>query len=133
MSINQRIIKVRNAFKLSQVEFAERLEVKRTHITDVERQKVHFPNQKTLEKIHCEFGINLNWLISGDGKMYEEGSRFSEEQAINVNEPLSNYHPGKTDDPIKDKYIEVLEENRDLRNEIERIKREQKENKANTR
>ena len=54
--------------------------------------------------------ISTDWLLFGNGEMLKDA---------NVNpkcsEPPVHY---KTEDSVKDKYIEVLEENRELHNEL---------------
>ena len=54
--------------------------------------------------------ISTEWLLFGNGEMLKDANVIPE-----CSEPPFFY---KTEDNIKDKYIEVLEENRELHNEL---------------
>ena len=99
--IGQRLTKIRNDLRYTQEQFAQKLKVKRAAITDVERGKT-FPNPILLENIHKEYKINLNWLITGKGKMKLNGYNIGDEIDI-VEEGREEYVN------YKDKYIESLE------------------------
>lgn len=115
MSVNQRFRNIRNSFHLTQEMFGKRLDVNQANITDIERGKI-LPNIKVMEKLHFTFGINLNWLLCGSGKMKLEPGEI-EETATKLQEPTANYLN------YKDKYIEALEDNIKLRKELEECRR----------
>jgi len=68
---------------------------------------------KVLKILETYPDISANWLLTGKGDM--------------LSEPYSEYF--KKED-WKDKYIDVLEENRRLQNEIAELKREKKDKKS---
>ena len=54
---------------LSKVEFARALGINRNTLLQWETNKL-FPNFEKLQKIHKTFKVNINWLLSGEGKPY---------------------------------------------------------------
>lgn len=63
--------------------------------------------------------INPEWLLTGKGPMLKNTSYPSINSNISVNEPNTSLHNTKVDH--KEKYYELLEENRELRLKMERI------------
>jgi len=81
-----RIKKIRSDLGLIQEVFAKGLEMKQDNYAKIETGKVK-PTLKTLIILHNKYGINLNWLICGSGKM-----KLTESVNTNVvNEPPSDY------------------------------------------
>lgn len=54
---------------LSQEDFAEQLGKQKTAISKYERSEIQ-PSAELLSKIGVNFGINLNWLLTGKGNMF---------------------------------------------------------------
>jgi transcriptional regulator with XRE-family HTH domain len=54
---------------LAKVEFARTLGINRNTLLQWETNKL-FPNFAKLQKLHKQFKVNINWLISGEGKPY---------------------------------------------------------------
>ena len=54
---------------LAKVEFAKALGIYRNTLWAWETNKL-FPNFEKLQKIHEKFKVNINWLLSGEGKPY---------------------------------------------------------------
>jgi transcriptional regulator with XRE-family HTH domain len=54
---------------LAKVEFARALGINRNTLLKYETNK-GFPDFERLQKIHEKFKVNINWLISGEGKPY---------------------------------------------------------------
>ena len=54
---------------LSKVEFARALGINRNTLRHWETNKL-FPNFEKLQKIHEKFKVNINWLLSCEGKPY---------------------------------------------------------------
>ena len=54
---------------LAKVEFARTLGINRNTLLQWETNKL-FPNFEKLQKIHKTFKVNINWLLSGEGKPY---------------------------------------------------------------
>lgn len=65
---SQRIKEVREKLGLSQKEFAERIDMKRNSIAQIETG-IRNPSVRTLKAIGKEFGINYSWLKDGIGEM----------------------------------------------------------------
>lgn len=66
-----RLKKLRNHYGLSQTDFAKRLNIKQTHLSAFENgySKVNLPFMQILID---ELNVNINWLISGKGPMFNE-------------------------------------------------------------
>ncbi len=69
--IQERLKYLRKELKLTQKELAEKLELNQQTYTNYEYGKRDIPNI-ILEKIASLFDINLNWLITGMGRMKNE-------------------------------------------------------------
>lgn len=54
---------------LTQTQFARALNINRNTLGGWETNKI-FPNFEKLQKIHKIFKVNINWLLSGEGKPY---------------------------------------------------------------
>lgn len=76
--MNERIRQIRINEKLSQEEFAAKLGYKsRGKIANIEYGKI-VPDEEFLDLLCRTFSVNKNWLISGDGEMYEDVSEEAE-------------------------------------------------------
>ena len=73
MSIGERIKSVRKAARLTQAEFSSPVCVSRTHISAIESGN-DLPSKGLIKLISLEFEVDENWLVSGEGKMYSNGS-----------------------------------------------------------
>lgn len=81
-----RFKKIRQELGLIQETFATGLGMKQDNYAKIETGKVN-PTLKTLIVLHNKYGINLNWLICGSGKM-----KLTENVQTNiVNEPKAGY------------------------------------------
>lgn len=71
--ISDRIKKLRKDLNLSQTAFGKKLGVSQSVIANIEGERLARPDQKEpLYKLICkEFDINEEWLIHGQGSMYE--------------------------------------------------------------
>jgi transcriptional regulator with XRE-family HTH domain len=67
MTIGDRIKIIRG--KLSQKEFAQKIDPKKKSVTEWE-SGVAMPGAASLESIHRVFGVNINWLLTGEGDRY---------------------------------------------------------------
>ena len=66
-SVGDRIKFIRGS--LRKIEFARALGIYRNTLLQWETNK-SIPDFESLLKIHKEFKVNLNWLLSGEGKPY---------------------------------------------------------------
>lgn len=69
--VSQRIKEVRENKKLSQKEFADRIDMKRNSIAQIETG-IRNPSDRTLKAICKEFNVNYSWLKDGVGEMESE-------------------------------------------------------------
>lgn len=69
--MNELLRKLRKSLNLSQAEIEKTLELSPTTWSQYERGKVK-PASDVLVKIHNKFNININWLLTGKGSMFQE-------------------------------------------------------------
>lgn len=67
--MNERLKALRKRMGLTQQEFADRLKIKRGAIANYEIGR-NVPIDAVLSLISREFGVNLEWLRTGDGEMF---------------------------------------------------------------
>ncbi|KIU07855.1 transcriptional regulator with XRE-family HTH domain [Clostridium butyricum] len=84
MDMHERIKKIRNDQNLTQNEFAQRLGVTRSVISNIELNRLAKPEQKTslIKLISKEFSINEEWLLNGTGSEKIESDTFSLDEYI---------------------------------------------------
>lgn len=79
--MSNRVKTVREALKLSQREFGEKLGVSRDVISNIEYDRVQ-PKELLLRHICQLYGVNEHWLKTGEGEMFydnpAEMSKFDE-------------------------------------------------------
>ncbi|MEA4926510.1 MAG: helix-turn-helix transcriptional regulator [Syntrophomonadaceae bacterium] len=69
MLIGERIKKLREAVKLTQEAFAERLKVTKGFISNLEKGRV-LPSDQLIHLMSYEFSSSEYWLLSGEGEMF---------------------------------------------------------------
>jgi len=69
--VNQRILEVRNALGLNQKEFARRIKVSRSYTGVLEATDREI-NDRIVELVCVNCGVNEKWLREGTGKMFKE-------------------------------------------------------------
>lgn len=111
-SINDRIKILYENENLSVDEFAKKIGLKTGSIRNMFSRGT-YPRFETLNRIINNFSnYSMNWLFTGDGEMkLETNSTFIDEKINNSNA-----------EHWKNKYIKILEENRELRIEIDSLK-----------
>ena len=67
--MNERVKELRKALSLSQDEFGKRLGLTRGAITNIELNKTE-PKPLLIDLICREFGVNEEWLRTGEGEMF---------------------------------------------------------------
>ena len=69
MSIGKRIKVIRG--DLSRPEFGQKIGVSRAAVQNYETLD-HIPKGDVLQRIHNEYGVDLNWLLTGEGESYNK-------------------------------------------------------------
>ena len=77
MELNERISAVIEALGIKKTEFADRLNVSQAFVTQLTKG-VSRPSERTISDICREFGVNEQWLRTGEGEMFIEMSRDEE-------------------------------------------------------
>ena len=67
---SSRLLTIRKDMQLTQVQFAKKLGITQNVYTRYETGKLDLP-EHLKEKLH-QIGVNLNWLITGKGPMFQE-------------------------------------------------------------
>jgi transcriptional regulator with XRE-family HTH domain len=82
ITINDKLLKIRNIENLSQNEFAKRLGVKQSYYSELERGKRNITT-KIITSLSKEFNISSDWLLSDSGQMYITNSDISDKDGSN--------------------------------------------------
>lgn len=69
MTVSERIRRVRKALKMSQVEFAKSIFISNGYIAELECEHRRV-NNRIIHLISLTFGVNENWLRTGEGEMF---------------------------------------------------------------
>jgi transcriptional regulator with XRE-family HTH domain len=78
-TIGARVKKARQYFNEKQLTFANRLEIHRSQLSDIENDKKE-PPKTLLTKMHIVYGINRDWIMTGLGEMIVNPTELSIEQ-----------------------------------------------------
>lgn len=84
----KRLSEFRRHLKLSQVDFANFLNINPVTLSNYERGK-RFPEQPILDRLREKTNVNLNWLISGGNGAFFEFDSKSIDKKITNSEKLS--------------------------------------------
>lgn len=80
--------------KKAQHVFASELQVHQSTVTNIENGTT-FPKVSYLNYFYEKYGLNLNWLVTGDGKQYMEGAQYKGSSRIKA--PDAEYDSDKFD------------------------------------
>lgn len=78
IEIGQRIKQVREEKRLTQEAFGRRIDLTKQAIANVENERCN-PSIEFIGKLFCNFDVNLNWLFSGKGEMFNESAQQDEQ------------------------------------------------------
>lgn len=101
MTIGERIKEVRKNEKLTQQEFADRLNLKRNTVGSYEVNVV-VPSDRTIKDICDKFGIREEWLRNGEGEMFVQDTQ-SEQVAAFLADLTKD-----DSDTFKKRFVEML-------------------------
>ena len=99
--MNERIKDIRNALKMTQQEFAERIKIKRNTVATYEMGR-SIPSDSAIALICKEFSVNEDWLRNGNGEMFIPVSK-SEQISKMISEVLKS-----DEDSFKRRLINAL-------------------------
>jgi DNA-binding XRE family transcriptional regulator len=114
MTINQRIKEVREYLGMTQTAFAASLDSHQGKVTDIEREKCD-PRIRYLEKLRLVWKIDLNWVFTGQGRMFSDYSYHPQIEQGKAEEPSISYLSKETE------LLDVYRENRQLYKENRRL------------
>nr|DAK62719.1 MAG TPA: helix-turn-helix domain protein [Caudoviricetes sp.] len=99
--MNERIKEIRNALKMTQQEFAEKIKIKRNTVATYEMGR-SIPSDSAIALICKEFSVNEDWLRNGNGEMFIPISK-SEQISKMISEVLKS-----DEDSFKRRLINAL-------------------------
>lgn len=75
MEVNRRIKEIRLAVKFNQTQFADKIGIRQSSLSDIESGKTENIDERNIRIICKEFNVNEDWLRYGTGDMFktEEG------------------------------------------------------------
>ena len=79
--LSQRIIEIRKALDLTQVEFADDLKISQSHVGALEKGTRKIP-ERIIKLICFTYNVNENWFKTGKGDMFKKGRDFKLEEVI---------------------------------------------------
>ena len=111
--IGDRIYSLRKDLGLSQGAFGEKIGIKKSSVSSMEKNKSN-PSEQTIKSICREFNVNYSWLVTGSGEVFlKTDDALFEALAEEYN--LSEIHMRmvkeilKLDDHDKDVFVKYLE------------------------
>ena len=102
--LGDRILKVRKSSGLNQLPFAEVFGLSKTTMVNYENGH-SLPDAAFLFSLRAKYKINLNWLITGLGDMFENNSTEFDSTEFNIRDK----YPDLPADPRIDELIESLQ------------------------
>lgn len=67
--MNERLVMLRKELKLTQSEFAKKIQISRSHLSGIENGSKSF-TERVVSDICREFDVNRTWLETGKGDMF---------------------------------------------------------------
>lgn len=77
-AVNERVVMLRNYFKMTQLEFSQHLKTSPTNVSRWESGD-NVPSKSTLRNISQICECSYNWLYEGTGEMFETGFETKEQ------------------------------------------------------
>ena len=72
--IGTKIRELRESLGLTQAQMVESFKIGRANYSRIEKGEI-FPNAEILHTLKTEFNVSLDWLITGEGRMYPSKKR----------------------------------------------------------
>ena len=73
MTVNNRIKEIRNILNKSQREFAKAIYVSNGYLSEIETGQKEV-NNRLIHLISSAFSVNKHWLLTGEGRMFNDSS-----------------------------------------------------------
>ena len=116
----KKVKQLRNALALTQAEFAQRLGISSPALSKIESDQTN-PSAETTAKLISTFGVNLNWLYSDQGDMFNLQDGLALQEQPNTPYGEAEKQKGREYQMLlklseaQEKLIEQIEENKRLR------------------
>jgi transcriptional regulator with XRE-family HTH domain len=81
MSVNERVRAVRQAVKMSQVNFAKAVYISNGYLAEIELGNRRV-NERHIQLICSAFGVNKRWLQTGEGRMFNAAPELKLERVV---------------------------------------------------
>ncbi len=72
-NIGKRVKQIRELLKISQETLANELGITKQAISNIEHSKC-YPNIALLHKLYTDYGVNINYIITGRGDIYVDNN-----------------------------------------------------------
>ena len=119
--MNKRLIMIRKDNDLTQTEFAEKINLTQSAITNYENGRRNIPD-RTISDICRVFNVNETWLRTGDGPMYRPPMTVDNMLAAEIGKLIGSND--EDDEFIKNYILEYLKLSKEAKKEVkEFIKR----------
>lgn len=74
--INKRVKQIRQTLNIKQKDMAKTLLIRQSSLSDIENGRVNV-TERVMSALCKEFGVNINWLKTGEGDIFLENNTFS--------------------------------------------------------
>lgn len=74
--INKRVKQIRQTLDIKQKDMAKILLIRQSSLSDIENGRVNV-TERVMSALCKEFGVNINWLKTGEGDIFLENNTFS--------------------------------------------------------
>ncbi|MDR3147800.1 MAG: helix-turn-helix domain-containing protein [Treponema sp.] len=81
MSVNERVRAVRQALKMSQVNFARAMYISNGYLAEIELGNRRV-NERHIQLVCSVFGVNKHWLQTGEGRMFNNTPEMKLERVV---------------------------------------------------
>lgn len=107
MNINTRISELIEILKIKQKDFAERINLKSNTLSMIKSNKRNV-TERVINDIVREFDVNEQWLLTGEGNVFNDNKDDGIEQVVNF------YKLSKKDEQILQYYVKLDSQNREI-------------------
>lgn len=109
MTVGQNIKKLRKEAGLTQEKFAQKLDISRTYLSDIENDRSILSN-KNLNKIAQKLNVSTNYLTSGNKMLSDLSNEEFEEKTFQLSKLISESKT-KREQLVKDNLFKLLNHN----------------------